>query len=456
MDRSDGRLAAPSELLRRLQEAGRESLSRTYSHVHLLPEARPGPLLRRAGSISEHEGAAPPDEPSSGAGSISGHEHEADGPTPGPSAPHSVAASLSHEREAAHPGQSVHVPGSVPEARTRAARRTCASAVACTSRRAARCRRPRPAGRDARGCGPPRCGSRAPTRRGSSSRCAVTVSPRLGSRPELAEDEAADRVVGVGVDRQLEAVVEQVGDRDVAAHEPVAVGQPPDLAARRVGLVVDLADDLLDDVLDGDDPGGAAVLVDRRPPATSAGAAGRRAGRPAAWSPGRSAPRARAARATRAAPRPSAAARASWSARCRCTRSRLSSSVTTSRVWPEETQRRSAVSTSSDSVDGDDRRDRRHHLARLLLVQVEDAGEHPGLARVELAAGHAPGRIRTRSSSGVSPSSSCGRPDATPQQPQDRVGRRVEQRDERLQPDVEDLQRPGDAARDPVSALMIA
>ena len=30
------------------------------------------------------------------------------------------------------------------------------------------------------------------------------------------------------------------------------------------------------------------------------------------------------------------------------TRSRLSSSVTTSRVWPEETQRRSAVSTSSD------------------------------------------------------------------------------------------------------------
>ena len=37
-------------------------------------------------------------------------------------------------------------------------------------------------------------------------------------------------------------------------------------------------------------------------------------------------------------------------------------------------------------VDGDDRRDRRHHLARLLLVQVEDAGEHPRLARVELAA----------------------------------------------------------------------
>ena len=37
-------------------------------------------------------------------------------------------------------------------------------------------------------------------------------------------------------------------------------------------------------------------------------------------------------------------------------------------------------------VDGHDRGDRRHDLARLLLVQVEDAGEHPRLARVELAA----------------------------------------------------------------------
>ncbi len=36
-------------------------------------------------------------------------------------------------------------------------------------------------------------------------------------------------------------------------------------------------------------------------------------------------------------------------------------------------------------IDRDDRRDRRHHLARLLLVQVEDAAEHPGLARVEFA-----------------------------------------------------------------------
>ena len=48
----------------------------------------------------------------------------------------------------------------------------------------------------------------------------------------------------------------------MAAHEPVAVGQPADRAPGGVGLVGDLADDLLDDVLDRDDPGGAAVLVD--------------------------------------------------------------------------------------------------------------------------------------------------------------------------------------------------
>ena len=37
-------------------------------------------------------------------------------------------------------------------------------------------------------------------------------------------------------------------------------------------------------------------------------------------------------------------------------------------------------------VDRDERGRRRHHLARLLLVQVEDAAQHPSLARVEVAA----------------------------------------------------------------------
>ena len=67
-------------------------------------------------------------------------------------------------------------------------------------------------------------------------------------------------------------------------------------------------------------------------------------------------------------------------------RSVFPSSVTTSRVWPRRdaaAQRRLDVLRR---VDGDDRRYRGHHLARLLLVQVEDAGEHAGLARVERAA----------------------------------------------------------------------
>ena len=42
---------------------------------------------------------------------------------------------------------------------------------------------------------------------------------------ELAEDVAADRVVGVGVDRQLDPGVGEVAERDVAADEPVAVGR---------------------------------------------------------------------------------------------------------------------------------------------------------------------------------------------------------------------------------------
>ena len=115
----------------------------------------------------------------------------------------------------------------------------------------------------------------------------LIVSPRRGRRPELVEDEPADRVVGVGVDGQLDVVVEQVADRHVTAHEPVAVGQPADRAAGGIGLVVDLADDLLDDVLDGDDAGGAPVLVDDDGQRRSARAGGRPAGRRAAWSPGR-------------------------------------------------------------------------------------------------------------------------------------------------------------------------
>src|SRR3954447_11296310 len=82
-----------------------------------------------------------------------------------------------------------------------------------------------------------------------ADRVAVVVDrvAALGQPPELAEHEAADRVVGVGVDRQLEPGAGQGAERHVPANEPVAVGEPPHRAPERIRLVVDLADDLLDD-----------------------------------------------------------------------------------------------------------------------------------------------------------------------------------------------------------------
>src|SRR5579863_4762396 len=58
----------------------------------------------------------------------------------------------------------------------------------------------------------------------------------LGQPPELREHETPDRVVGVGVDRQLETVVLEVADGDVPPDEPVAVGQTADGAAGGVVL----------------------------------------------------------------------------------------------------------------------------------------------------------------------------------------------------------------------------
>ncbi len=120
------------------------------------------------------------------------------------------------------------------------------------------------------------------------------------------------------------------------------------------------------------------------------------------------------------------------------TRSRSSFSVITSRVWPLETHSRSAVSTSAEAVERDDSRDRRHHLARLLLVQVEDAGQHPGLARVEVPAGVG---------LGDQPLELVGRA-AVPllghvhaEQPQNPVRDRRHDRDQRLEGDLERAQR---------------
>src|SRR3954452_25004422 len=87
------------------------------------------------------------------------------------------------------------------------------------------------------------------------------VAP-LGQAPERGEDVAADRVVGVAVDRQLDLGVGEVAERDVTAHEPVAVGELAQGGGAGIGLILDLPHHLLEDVLDGDDPDRAAVLVD--------------------------------------------------------------------------------------------------------------------------------------------------------------------------------------------------
>src|SRR3712207_8148115 len=57
--------------------------------------------------------------------------------------------------------------------------------------------------------------------------------PRSTLFPYTTLFRSADRVEGVRVDVHVQAVVLEVGDRDVAAHEPVAVGEPADGAAER-------------------------------------------------------------------------------------------------------------------------------------------------------------------------------------------------------------------------------
>jgi hypothetical protein len=97
-------------------------------------------------------------------------------------------------------------------------------------------------------------------------------------------------------------------------------------------------------------------------------------------------------------------------------------------------------------VDGDDGRDRRHDLARLLLVEVEDAGEHPRLAGVELAAGVGLGDERAHLL-GAGPLLEA-RLGLDAERAQHGVGRLVEEVDERPHEPVEDVQRPRDALGD--------
>ena len=105
-------------------------------------------------------------------------------------------------------------------------------------------------------------------------------------------------------------------------------------------------------------------------------------------------------------------------------------------------------------IDGDDRRDRRHHLAGLLLVQVEDAGEHRRLVRFEHAA-LLDSRIRRLSSSGEPPRA-IRRVGIDAEHTEHRVGGGAEHDDERVEEDAEPLQRRATTAARRVSARSIA
>src|SRR3954453_12416232 len=264
---------------------------------------------------------------------------------------------------------------------------------------------------------------------------------------QLVEDEAADRVVGVGVDGQVQPVVEEVGHRDVAAHEPVAVGQAAHLAAGRVGLVGDLADDLLDDVLDGHDSGDAAVLVDHdRHRRALALEVGEEVVERLRLRDDRGVPDERLDRRVRALghelPRE---------------RVRMDDPAHAVLVLvlghdePRMARGHAAAQGGLDvlgGVDRHDRRDRRHDLPRLLLVQVEDAREHPRLARVERAGR---GDERLELLGRVALLGDPVRIDADPAQ--DPVTDAGQDEDERREQPAEEPQRGGDPAGDALGAV---
>ena len=169
------------------------------------------------------------------------------------------------------------------------------------------------------------------------------------------------------------------------AHEPVAVGEPAHLAGGRIGLVGDLPDDLLDDVLDRHDADDAAVLVDDD---RHRGALALQVGEQVVQRLGLG--------------HDQRVVDDRLDRRVRPLLHQLAGELVSVHEAADavavfvlgDEQARVAAETHSaqrgldvlGDVDRDDRRDRRHHLARLLLVQVEDAREHPRLARVDLPA----------------------------------------------------------------------
>src|SRR5690606_26807636 len=98
--------------------------------------------------------------------------------------------------------------------------------------------------------------------------------PHLGDVPEGGEHEAGQRVVVAG--RHVEAAhVEHLVVVEGSVEDPLPRSlDPREAGPATVVLVVDLPDDLLEDVLEGDDAGGAAVLVDHDGQVVAAAAQG--------------------------------------------------------------------------------------------------------------------------------------------------------------------------------------
>ena len=100
-------------------------------------------------------------------------------------------------------------------------------------------------------------------------------------------------------------------------------------------------------------------------------------------------------------------------------------------------------------VDGDHRRDRGHHLARLLLVQVEDAAEHPASPGSSVPPGCELSMICLQVLGGVLLLEVLG---VDAEEPHDRVGDALSAKVNGARRRAEPVQRPRDAARGPLGA----
>jgi hypothetical protein len=82
----------------------------------------------------------------------------------------------------------------------------------------------------------------------------------LGKAAKVAMDEAGDGAIVVVAKFEPE-LLGDILDWEAAIGDQLAVADPLDERVFNVVFVLDLADDFLKDVLDGDEAGGAAVLV---------------------------------------------------------------------------------------------------------------------------------------------------------------------------------------------------